>query len=200
MSKSTQKQPTYKIQWRVPIFALFGVLVLAGGGLTTAAHFEDNDAFCASCHTQPESTFFDRSQGAAPVDLASAHHTEGTRCIDCHSGPGTLGRLNAIQLGAQDLFAFKLGTAQQPAELTVPIADANCLKCHADVPQTQDFQQHFHNFLSQWQGLDKNAATCVSCHTAHVTDGPANQLFMTVEQVQPVCIACHTMAGEGPRR
>jgi len=199
MSKSTKNNSGKKFQWRMPLFALLGILVLSGGGLTTAAHFEENDAFCASCHSEPETTFYDRTQAASAVDLASAHHAEGTRCIDCHSGNGTMGRLNAMTVGAGDLLAYVSGTAQQPAPLTVPIADENCLKCHADVPNTQDFQRHFHYFLSKWQELDKKAGTCVSCHAGHTTEGTAQQIFMTQTQVQPVCKACHTVAGEGPR-
>lgn len=200
MPKAKKNKSPYKFSWRVPMFALVGVLVLAVGGFTTAAKMEENDAFCASCHTEPESTYFDRSQAAAAVDLASAHHAEGTRCIDCHSGAGVTGRISGMQVGFADLVAYKLGTAKQPAPLTVPISDENCLKCHQDVPQTQNFQRHFHYFLSQWQKIDKNAGTCVSCHTGHKTDGTADQKFMATDTVQPVCIACHTAAGEGPRQ
>jgi nitrate/TMAO reductase-like tetraheme cytochrome c subunit len=64
-----------------------------------------HDQFCASCHTQPESIFFQRSTGALAVDLASFHTTQKTRCIDCHSGPGLFGRMQAELLGARNASA-----------------------------------------------------------------------------------------------
>ncbi|MEJ2563466.1 MAG: hypothetical protein P8Z42_12365, partial [Anaerolineales bacterium] len=74
--------------------------VLAASGFAFAASKESHDPFCASCHTQPESTFFERSLDVEAVDLASFHTQETTRCIDCHSGPGVLGRMQAEWLGA----------------------------------------------------------------------------------------------------
>ena len=81
-------------------------VVLAGAGFTYAASRESHDPFCASCHTQPESTFYDRSIGDQPVDLASFHTTHETRCIDCHSGPGIFGRMSAEMLGARNATAW----------------------------------------------------------------------------------------------
>jgi len=180
------------------MLTIVGVLaLLGGGGFMTAAHLEDSDAFCASCHSQPESTFYDRSQSATAVDLASQHHGESTKCIDCHSGPGVIGRASAIQLGAGDLIAFVTTTAKQPAPLTHPISDAACLKCHADTITTRNFNRHFHAFLPQWQALDKNAATCVDCHSAHTTDGDPSIMFLQKAHTEEVCQRCHTASGAG---
>ena len=175
------------------------VLALGSGGFVFAAHLEENDAFCASCHSQPESTYFDRTQAAGPVDLASSHHAKSqpVTCIDCHAGPGLAGRLAAMTIGAGDLFHYVTNTAKQPAPLTVPIGDVNCLKCHADVAQTRDFNQHFHAFLSRWQALDKNAATCVDCHTAHNTDGEAGLMFLQRDHTLSICQNCHNRIGGG---
>jgi predicted secreted protein len=45
-------------------------MVLTAGGFAFAATQESHDTFCASCHTQPESTFFQRATAAQPSDLA----------------------------------------------------------------------------------------------------------------------------------
>ena len=187
-------RPTLKGRW--PIWAaLAGVICLAAGGYFTTAHIEENDGFCASCHSQPESTFFQRTQAPA-VDLASKHQAAwATRCIDCHSGPGVTGRLAAMTLGARDLAAFVTRTDQQPAVQTVPVTDATCLKCHADVPATQNFQRHFHAFLARWQAVDSQAATCVSCHGGHSTDGDPSLAFLQQAHTQQVCQSCHQAAG-----
>ena len=193
MPVKRKKSPVRKFQRPIAAITLIGLLLilLGSGSILTAVHLEGSDAFCASCHTQPETTFFARTQAATPVDLASKHHSKSTRCIDCHSGLGAAGRAVAMQIGAVDLVAFVTGMAKQPAPLTHPIADANCLKCHAAVPSTRDFNRHFHAFLTRWQALDKNAATCVGCHVAHLTDGESRFGFLEQNRTSQVCQSCH---------
>jgi len=173
-----------------------GLVLLVGGGVG-AAQFENRDSFCASCHSEPESAYVDRSVAAQPVDLASFHTTKGTRCIDCHSGPGLAGRASALTLGARDLTRYLTGHYAQPAPLTRPIPDSHCIKCHGDIADDQAFDNHFHVFLSQWQSLSPDAATCVDCHAAHTTDGSADIMYLNQDRATTVCQACHAFAGQG---
>jgi nitrate/TMAO reductase-like tetraheme cytochrome c subunit len=194
-----------------------GILV-AAGGFTFAATQETHDSFCASCHTQPESTFFQRSIDPQAVDLASYHTTQQARCIDCHSGPGIEGRMRAELLGAHNALAWYTGTAVQPAKLTVPIQDANCLKCHQDVTQRgytpkqavtiigqgrrgeeEGGRNHWHELLARWQAAASNAGTCTSCHAGHTTDGTAQTGFENAQTTNSVCEACHQALREGQR-
>jgi len=181
------------------IAAILLGLFITGGSFAFAAQLEDHDPFCASCHTQPETTYVDRGQAASAVDLASVHHQhDATRCIDCHSGPGLTGRAQTIiQVGAVDLLAYVTHTAKQPAQLTIPIADANCLKCHAEVTQTRSFNRHFHAFLARWQAVDPKAATCVDCHSAHTTDGDPTATFLQQARTEAVCQSCHAVRDRG---
>ena len=197
-SQVTAKASVNRIKWYVPVLAAVAFFLVAGGGFLFAAHLEDNDAFCASCHTQPESTYVERTQSSA-ADLASSHHAKNTpvRCIDCHSSPGLLGRVSAISLGAQDALKFVSGTAQQPAPQTVPIPDSTCLNCHQDTPRATSFDHHFHRFLARWQAQDQNAATCVTCHTAHTTDGDVTIGFLQQQRTTAECRNCHTALGVG---
>lgn len=183
---------------RLPVFMPavlipLGLLVLlTAGGFTFAATQEQHDSFCASCHTQPESTFYQRSVDSQPVDLASAHTAKETRCIDCHSGAGLTGRVSAELMGARNASAWLTHTAVQPAPVTVPISDVNCLKCHQEVTaQRPDENNHFHVFLGRWQAVDPNAASCVSCHSGHATNGEAQIAFLNRAQTTQVCQACH---------
>ncbi len=199
----------------VPILigiAVLGVLA-AAGGFTFAATQETRDSFCASCHTQPESTFYERSTAAQQVDLASFHTTKKTRCIDCHSGQGLTGRMSAELLGARNAFLWYTGTAVQPAKLTIPIDDANCLKCHQQVTSrnyvptssgsgiTGGFEEgrnnHWHAFLARWQAAASNAGSCTSCHPGHSTDGSAQTGFQNQQTTRSVCDACHQVLREG---
>lgn len=179
-----------------------GIVVLAGFvvfGLAiplTAMQFENHNSFCASCHTQGEQTFYDRSLKATPVDLASMHNSKGqARCIDCHTGPGIIGRYGGLFAGSTDLISYFSGHYPQPAALEEPYPDANCLKCHADITQKQDFQNHFHVFLPRWQAIDKNAATCVSCHLSHDTNGDVKIGFLNQQTTIQVCEHCHSVVG-----
>ncbi len=182
----------------VPL-VLVGIVLIVGGGLTYAAHIEDGDAFCASCHTQPESTYYQRTQDRTAVDLASAHTAKGVTCIQCHSGPGIPGRVSAMTgIAATDLLAYLSGHYHNPAIVTVPVGDDHCLKCHGDLTRNQNFNNHFHLFLSQWQQFDpKNAATCVSCHQSHATSGKADIAFLDEVTTVEVCQRCHNGVGAG---
>jgi nitrate/TMAO reductase-like tetraheme cytochrome c subunit len=204
---------------RFPLLTVLAALaalgvVLAAGGFTFAANQETHDPFCASCHTQPESTFFQRSTSAQAVDLASFHTTQKTRCIDCHSGPGLFGRMQAELLGARNASVWYLHTATQPAPLTFPIKDANCLKCHQDVTQKGYIPKqavtipggggrgearinHWHENLARWQAADPNAGDCTSCHSGHLAGGSAQTGFQIAQTTTNTCDACHRVLRRG---
>lgn len=199
MSPSKKKiapAPRHRKLWLL-VLAPVVLIVLGVATVATAMSFENQDNFCASCHSEPESTYFKRESGAS-TDLASLHSAKDVHCIDCHSGQGLVpGRIDSFLLGTRDLMAWTLGRAQQPATHTVPIGDVNCLKCHAELPQNRTMNNHFHVFLSRWQARDKNAASCVSCHESHVTDGEAQLGFLNRERTVNVCQACHRALGAG---
>jgi predicted CXXCH cytochrome family protein len=193
--RSTKTRPSLKLnKLGIIIIVLF---FFSGAALITGTQFENHDSFCSSCHTQPETDYFQRESGQTPVDLATFHTTKSVRCIDCHSGNGTFGRMSAIALGARDLVAFLDRNYKQPAPLTRPIGDTNCYKCHAGVSQSQNFNNHFHVFLPQWQARDPNAAGCVDCHQSHNTNGQASIAFLNQSDTTQVCQRCHNFAGAG---
>jgi predicted CXXCH cytochrome family protein len=156
---------------------------------------ENHDVFCASCHTQPETSFYQASLNASPQTLAAFHTTKNVRCIDCHSGGGPLGRLAGLDRGAHDLIAYMSGHYNNPAVTTQPLGDGSCLKCHENIYNNQTFNNHFHLFLSRWQAVDPQAAHCVDCHTSHIS-GPTDQAYLQDATVEPVCQACHSAIRE----
>jgi len=190
-------------------------LLLSAGGFAYAASQESHDPFCASCHTQPESTYYQRSIDSQSIDLASNHTDQQARCIDCHSGSGVLGRMQAELLGARNAAAWYTHTAVQPAELTIQIHDENCLKCHQDVTR-RDYQpkhqinitilgrrgeeeeagpNHWHELMARWQEISPSAGSCTSCHSGHLTDGSAATGWENEQTTRSVCEACHHAAG-----
>lgn len=206
--KSTAK-PTYRAKRnrrrpsrRIPkSFILAGLIVLAvaligaGGATAYSINLENHDSFCASCHTQPETSYYQASLSSTPETMAVFHSGKAVRCIDCHSGGGPLGRLSGISRGAHDLIAYMSGHYNSPAVTTQPLGDGSCLKCHENVVNNQTFNNHFHVFLSRWQAQDPQAAHCVDCHTAH-SGAPSSQAFMQDATVEPVCQACHSAIRE----
>jgi hypothetical protein len=192
-------------RWVASALAVFALFLIVGGSFVVVARTEENDAFCASCHTEPEVTYFARAQAVNATDLASAHamlarggdgdHPAAARCIDCHSAPGLMGRVTAMSLGVRDAIKWFTSAAVQPAVQTTPIGDANCLKCHADAPNDGRFDMHSHRHLARWQQADRNAATCVTCHTSHTTDGNATLGFLQQQRTLAECDRCHVALG-----
>ena len=190
--------------------AAAGVLViLMALGLGFAGSQEDDNAFCASCHTQPEVDYVQRMAAPHPADLASVH-PKIAGCIGCHSGKGTFGRVQAEFIGARNALKWYLGIAVQPAVLTFPIHDENCLECHQLLiqagfsPQEQiaiplgsnaglgaGKDNHWHTDLARWQAASASAGGCVSCHSGHTTNSTPQNGFMNPQQVLTVCNACH---------
>lgn len=199
------------------VVALVGIVLLTAAGFVFAANQESNDPFCASCHTQPESTFLTRSTAAQPADLASFHTAQNTHCIDCHSGQGILGRMSAELMGARNAFKWYTGTAVQPAVLSFPISDQNCLKCHQNVTvvgftpkekitvpggQTggrgeEGHANHWHELLARWQTTAPAAETCVSCHSGHSSNVDVKNGMINNQTVQTECNACHLVLRRG---
>jgi predicted CXXCH cytochrome family protein len=99
--------------------------------------------------------------------------------------------------GASDLVSYFSGHYPQPAVQDTPIADENCLKCHANIAQTQDMNNHFHIFLPKWQALDPNAAKCASCHNGHNINGDTKIKFLNQQDTEIICQKCHTAIGQG---
>jgi hypothetical protein len=174
-------------------FFVFGLVIPL-----SAMQLENHDSFCASCHTEGELTFFNRSLVPASTDLASFHAArKAARCVDCHTGPGILGRYGGLMAGSTDLISYFSGHYPQPAALEEPMPDGNCTKCHADVLTKQGFNNHFHAFLPQWQALDPKAAGCADCHPSHDTTNDAGAVFLNQNTTVNICQKCHAFAGQG---
>jgi predicted CXXCH cytochrome family protein len=177
------------------VAAVVGIIA-AAGGTAYAVQLENQDGFCASCHTQPETNYYQQTQVKDTSSLAALHAQKSVRCIDCHSGGGPFGRVDGLSQGARDTLVYYSGHYQSPAVTTSPLGDGSCTKCHADAMGQQTFNNHFHVFLGRWQSVDPNAAHCVDCHTSHPSAAPAQQ-YLDSTAVQTVCGNCHNALGAG---
>lgn len=164
-------------------------------GVGIALALENNDAFCASCHTQPETTYVQRATQVRVSDLASYHTQKATRCIDCHSGAGMWGRAQGLQQGAHDLGNYLRGDFHSPAIITNPLSDESCVKCHAKIYERpagagKAGTNHYHFYLPQWRQADANAPRCLTCHAPHST-ALESLKFMNQGKVGQLCESCH---------
>lgn len=211
MAQKANEKTKKKFPWLIVlVVVVIGGAALTVGGFVFAASMESHDSFCASCHSQPESTYYGRSTAAQATDLASFHTTQHTACIECHSGSGVTGRIAAELMGAYNATKWYTGSAVQPAQLKFPIGDANCLKCHATITsegyvskekitlpgnrrgrEGGEFGNHWHQRIPEWQASAGKVGSCLSCHSAHTTGGTAQGGFLESTRVQGQCNACH---------
>lgn len=183
---------------RLAGWAAGAVVLLALGTGLVVSHYEESDPFCASCHTVPEVTYFERAQGAKPsagpyVDLSSLHygHDNGFRCIDCHRGDeGVFHRVTALSLGARDTAIWLAGQSDpaiEKTELVVPfLLTGACVKCHAESVLEVGFNNHFHNMLPDAYQAWKRGGMLT-----RPVDLPDAPLELTPSDTSVLCVDCH---------
>ncbi len=144
------------------------VIVVGLGSFVTASALEDHDTFCISCHTVPETTYFNRAYYALDnpqdqvVDLSTAHYhlsqidnKPAFSCISCHRGDASLGnRIATLALGGRDTLIYVLGkensTIEKPQTQEGWLPNAACVSCHTDtLLSLQGLDNHFHTHLPQ---------------------------------------------------
>ena len=178
------------------------ILIILLGGVGFVSYQEQNDSFCGSCHTQPETEYLARNATAdatqSAPDLASFHHRKkDVRCIDCHVGEGVLGRATVVTLAAWDAFKHYTGLQQQPAHIVFAVQNEACLKCHLQDVSKPGFENHYHNLYYDPQ-LSPPPIQCVNCHVTHRL-GDERTAFQFRDAILPRCEYCHQQVGKGPR-
>lgn len=183
---------------RTRIVWLAVLFVTAVATYTTGAQLESDDAFCVSCHVEPETTYYQQSlTPQETVTLAAFHAREGTRCIDCHSGRWIPGRVQAQWIGLHNLLAFRSGDYAQPAQTTRPLSDSSCTKCHTNLAWVSQRPGHYHSpqLRRRWRAAGGPANSCHACHPSHQGVSSLDQNFMDEERVEEQCEACHEATG-----
>lgn len=181
---------------------LLGVigLVLGASVYTIGVQLESNDAFCASCHVEPETTYYQASLKPHMADtLAAFHAGENTLCIDCHSRKWISGRLWAQSGGLKNLLSYWSGNYRSPSETTRPVGDSGCSKCHSDLTWVSERPGHYHSpgLRWRWRSVGGPANTCEACHPSHeLVNSPAER-FMDFDLIEEKCDACHDATGIG---
>lgn len=131
---------------------VIGLGLFIGAPLTVAGGrmLESQPTFCASCHEERINFETWQSSGAA------RHHPT---CIECHSGPGLGGVLNAQLRGALHIVKHFAGAYTEPLHGTVP--REWCVQCHPSTPRLEREHRRVSNFATR---------PCAECH-AHRPGG-----------------------------
>ena len=181
------------------LLAIMAFLLVAGM-YTTAVRLEANDSFCASCHVEPETSYYQASlHSEDALTLAAFHAGEKVRCIDCHSRRWIPGRLWSLWGGLQNLMAYRSGRFAQPSTTTRPVGDSGCSKCHGDLTWVSERPGHYHSpgLRRSWRAAGGPTNSCEACHPSHQSNALAGDDFMDATQIEIQCDACHESTGEG---
>jgi len=183
--------------------------VEGGGDITKIVSFKamskkEANARCLSCHGEKhEQRHFS----------ASVHANNDVGCLDCHS-PHHAKEPEHLLISATPKLCYGChvtakadfakpyhhrvdegliqcsdchnvhGTTTLRQVRTVPTGDAVCVKCHAD---------KLGPFV--YEHVPVKTEGCSSCHTPH---GSTNQRFLRVNQVNLLCLQCHSFPVQGP--
>jgi hypothetical protein len=183
----------------IPLLEVVG-FVLVTCVYTVGLRLESNDAFCASCHVEPETTYYQASLKPQIANtLAAFHAGENTLCIDCHSRKWIPGRLWAQWGGLQNLLSYLSGSYRDPSETTRPVGDSGCSKCHSDLTWVSERPGHYHSpgMRWRWRSAGGPANTCEACHPSHEPVGSLAERFMEIDLIEAKCDACHDATGIG---
>ena len=185
---------------KVVLLGVVTAFIVAAGLFTVGLRLESNDRFCASCHLEPETSYFQASLNPdAATTLAAFHAGVRTRCINCHSRRWIPGRVWAQWGGLQNLLAYWSGDFTRPNATTRPVGDGGCSKCHSDFTWVIERPGHYHSPLlrRRWRSADGPANTCEACHPSHQEITPAADRFMRADLIELQCTACHDATGAG---
>lgn len=183
----------------LPLLGVVGFMLMISV-YTVGLRLESDDAFCASCHVEPETTYYQASQKPHETDtLAAFHAGKNTRCIDCHSRMWITGRLWAQWGGLQNLLTYLSDSYRDSSETTRPVGDSGCSKCHSDLTWVSERPGHYHSpwLRKQWQSAGGPANTCEACHPSHEVISSLSERFMEIDLIEAKCDACHDATGIG---
>ncbi len=210
-------------RWVRVILGIIGVIAsMALISAVTVSQVEENNAFCAACHTPLEVLYVEQAAQATPEDspnLAAYHYAVTARgnpgdepivnCVACHRGDNSLQhRAVALALGAWNTAQWLMGddgTGAAERRRFEWLSNAGCVRCHGDVLRDRNFENHYHYYLPEFNNdpivranLAENALYCNACHVSH-DDIPQELDFLADEIVFPACKKCHVIWGRGPQ-
>lgn len=196
---------------------LLAALLLLVAASATVSRLEEDNNFCASCHTPLEVRYVEQAE-TATTELSpnlAAYHFAATRqgddpvnCVACHRGDnGPAHRAAALGLGGWNTAKWLLGDdgSQAGAHGVAWLYNAGCDGCHIDALTLDQFENHYHTYLADYHADPKviesvaaNRIQCSDCHLNHV-DTYQEFAFLEDGPLYDTCEKCHLVWGRGPQ-
>ncbi|MEE2703091.1 MAG: hypothetical protein VX614_03615 [Myxococcota bacterium] len=174
------------------VLPLVFALVIGIASWVVSDRLESDNRFCVACHLDSATPLHEKKsldlRSDPPRSLVAAHRAsrEDFRCIDCHRGTGSLGRIRVKLVAARDAASYLIGRFREPERMRHPLWDSDCLKCHTSVAGADAGAFHgveVHNVEFPF--------ACVECHTSHSGQGDPELQFLDQQEVLPICQECH---------
>lgn len=74
------------------------------------------------------------------------------------------------------------------------LANANCLKCHADITSANTLANHYHIYLAGWQQAGRHGRWVCKLSCGARDRGRGERPLCNAGHSPPVCEQCHTAA------
>ncbi len=192
----------------IVVGSLVGLFMFGAIGFVST--LEEHDTFCISCHTVPETTYYNRAYialdnpGELNADLSTDHyHLAQAKnlppftCIDCHRGDSSLGhRISTLALGGRDAVIYVLGKENPAIEKTSIregwLPNAACVNCHTETLLTlKGLDNHFHTHLPQAAVTLANGGTLKVPDTLGAKRADLLAIGLKTINTSLVCSDCH---------
>lgn len=152
--------------------------------------FKPEIEFCRSCHVGDKplhDDIYKTQTERNPVTLGGRHYLdEKISCVECHRGIKFREKTALFFIKSFNVFKYLSGCYEEPSNLSYPMADDNCIRCHkADREINVD---GFHG-RNAHEGISK--VICIECHPVHKKVKKPGKTFLLKEKVLAVCSGCH---------
>jgi nitrate/TMAO reductase-like tetraheme cytochrome c subunit len=150
--------------WKLLAFAALVAMPAAAAGVANYHTFvgvHEVEA-CNRCHVMRPMV---NDMMDPESDTLAARHFKNRwiptdQCYACHSDYGLSGDLAAKMEGYRHLARYTTRTYTEPIKYRGVFDNANCLKCHADMPKFEAVPWH----ATVKESLLKNDTSCLNCH------------------------------------
>lgn len=167
-------------------------VILAAYASTQSISYLGEPQTCTGCHVDIP---YHRMQQNSSFSLLTFHGFLNITCIDCHSGSGIKGFIearrtvvNAIVLVSAKPAIEKNSNTTSRFALDTTALKANCIKCHEgkggkeDVPRAMGVGLHMNLTCTSCHGTNIEIPACTTCHSP-----PRHRVNLTNTD----CLGCH---------
>jgi hypothetical protein len=150
-------------------------------GVGSFLEFHEQPELCGEyCHAMWP--IYDTYEEPGNNSIMAVHATEGVTCLDCHTGAGVMGQVDAYAAVPHEAW-YEVTGKFDPEDMGGEVKPENCLKCHDGELATLPAEvETLAETLANPHSLE---ADCVECHTPHEPN---------LGLAEETCAICHGTA------